>query len=94
MAKEPDGGKIKFDNYIREHIKIPEKRAAGDSVAVNASLRISYRGIIDSIKILDSPAKAYSDEVLRLLKNGPSWKPAVLNGKKIDDSVRLRIMFK
>ncbi len=29
-----------------------------------------------------------------LILEGPAWNPAVSNGEKIDDVVRLRIMFK
>jgi protein TonB len=51
-------------------------------------------GTIDSIMIIKSPGKKFSDEAVRLLKTGPAWKPAEEDGKPVEDEVRLRLVFK
>ena len=58
------------------------------------SFSVHTDGSIDSIKIIRSPGKIFSDEAIRLLRSGPSWQPAEENGQIIEDQVRLRIVFK
>jgi len=41
-----------------------------------------------------SPGRIFSEEAIRLLKEGPEWKPAISNGKTTEDKIRIRIVFK
>jgi hypothetical protein len=58
------------------------------------SFLVRSTAAIDSIKVIRSPGKEFSEEAIRLIRNGPTWKPAERNGEKIDDEVRVRIVFK
>jgi hypothetical protein len=55
---------------------------------------VKSTGIRENIKIIRSPGNSFSDEVIRLINEGPAWKPAEENGIKIDDEIRIRIVFK
>jgi len=58
------------------------------------NFKVDAEGKIDSIKIIRSPGKNFSDEAIRLIKEGPAWKPAEENGKRIDDGIKIKIVFK
>jgi TonB family protein len=90
----PENGKADLDKYIRENLRRPDTATAGQRVVVVLNFRVDLNGKIDSIKVIRSPGKMFSDEAVRLIKEGPAWKPAEENGKVINDEVRVRIVFK
>ena len=94
VPPSPVGGKSDFDKYIRENLQWPDTLSSGQKAIVVLSFSVHTDGSIDSIKIIRSPGKAFSDEAIRLLRSGPSWQPAVDNGQVIEDQARLRIVFK
>jgi len=89
----PVNGKENFDKYIEENIRRPANAGPGEMIVV-VSFIVRNTGIRDSIKIVSSPGKSFSDEAIRLIKKGPLWKPAEENNIKIDDEVKIRIIFK
>jgi len=93
-APEPLTGRENFDRYIEDNMRCPEILKVGDKAVVVVSFVVMSNGTIDSIKIIRSPGRSFSDEAIRLIKNGPGWKPSTKNGEAIDDEVRIRIVFK
>jgi TonB family protein len=91
---QPVNGKADFDRYIRENIKRPDNATTGQRVVVVLSFIIDKNGRPDSIKVVKSPGQVFSDEAIRLIRKGPSWKPGEENGETIRDEVRIRIVFK
>ena len=88
----PVCGKSEFDKYVRKEMRLKDSIASDQKVVVVLSFSVQTDGIIDSIKITESPGKLFSDEAIRLLRSGPAWKPAVENGKVIKEKVSLRIV--
>jgi TonB family protein len=91
---QPADGQRNFDRYIEDNIRKPESMEAGQRAVVVVNFVVKSSGIIDSIRVIRSPGEAYSGEAIRLIRNGPSWNPAVSNGERIDGEVRIRIVFK
>lgn len=91
---QPVNGKSNFEKYIQENLQRPDTATAGQRVVVVVSFLVHSDGRVDSITIVRSPGKPFSDEAIRLIKSGPSWKPAEENGKIIEDEVRVRIVFR
>jgi outer membrane biosynthesis protein TonB len=91
---QPNKGQENFDKYIEENIRKPAVATSGQMEVVALSFIVKSIGKLDSIKIISSPGKTFSDEAIRLIKEGPEWKPAEQNNIKIDDEVRIRIIFK
>jgi hypothetical protein len=91
---QPVNGKDNFDKYIEENIRRPVDAKPGQKEVVVVSFTVKSSGVKDNIRIIRSPGKSFSDEALRLLNNGPEWKPAEENNRKIDDEVRIQIVFK
>jgi len=93
-SPQPANGKENFDKYIKENIRRPADAKTGKEEVVVVSFTVKSTGIPENIKIIQSPGNSFSDEAIRLIKEGPAWKPAEENGIKIDDEVRIRIVFK
>jgi TonB family protein len=94
IRPQPSVGKDNFDRYVREHIRWPDNSAAHQKVVVVLGFTVHTDGSVDSIKIIKSPGKAFSDEAIRLVRSGPAWKPAREGDNPVEDEVRLRIIFK
>jgi hypothetical protein len=91
---EPVTGKKEFDRYIKENMRRPDILKEGEKATVVMSFLVRKTGVIDSIKIIRSPGILYSDEAIRLIREGPGWKPANEKGSPIDTEMRIRIVFK
>jgi TonB family protein len=87
-------GRADFDKYIQDNLKRPDMATSGQRVVVVLNFIVDTNGKIDSLKVIRSPGKIFSDEAMRLIREGPVWKPAEQNGKAISDEVRIRIVFK
>jgi outer membrane biosynthesis protein TonB len=94
IAPQPSTGKLKFNKYIQDNLHRPDSSTTGQRVVVVLNFLVKTDGSIDSIKIVRSPGKLFSDEAIRVLKSGPSWKPALENGRAVEEEVRIRIVFK
>jgi len=94
IAPKPAVGRSEFDKYIQANIQRPDKSTTGQRVVVVLNFLVRTDGSIDSIKVVRSPGILFSDEAIRLLKSGPSWRPAEENGKPIEDEARIRIVFR
>lgn len=89
----PLNGRSSFEKYIEDNIRRPDTLGAGESVTVVLNFLVTADGIIDSIRVERSPGKIFSDEAIRLIKEGPAWKPAVKNSKPVSDTVNISIVF-
>ena len=94
LPPQPAGGKSAFDKYIQANIVWPDTSISSHKGVVVLNFLVHTDGRIDSIKIIKSPGSQFSDEAIRLLREGPAWKPAEEDGKPVEDEVRLRIVFK
>jgi len=91
---QPIDGISNFNRYIEENmIKQMDHTPGADSVIV-ISFKVLTTGFIDSIKVINSPGDELAVRAIKLIREGPAWKPAASNGQTIDDEVRLRIVFK
>jgi TonB family protein len=93
-SPQPIIGKAAFSKYIEANIVRPDSLPEGQRVVVVLSFMVRADGKPDSIMIVRSPGKKFSDEAIRLIKSGPQWKPAQRNGKPVEDEVRIKIAFK
>jgi len=89
----PVNGRASFDKYIENNIRKPATLTDEEKAVVVLSFRVQSSGIIDSLKVISSPGIEFSDEAIRLIKEGPSWNPAEVNQIKIDEEVRIKIEF-
>lgn len=94
VPPQPVTGKEAFEKYLQDYQQRPDSTTSGQRVVVVVSFMVRNDGKVDSIRIVKSPYKLFSDEAIRLIKNGPFWKPAREDGKNIDDEVSVKVVFK
>ncbi len=91
---QPVTGKSKFNEYVRTNLRRPGNKDSDKKAIVVLNFIVRTSGDIDSIRIIRSPGKEYSEEAIRVIKSGPLWNPAKENGKPVEEDVRLRIVFR
>jgi len=91
---EPEGGLEAYRMYIEEQIRYPSGVTTRNREVVVLKFDVGSDGSIARILTLRSPGDPFTEEAIRLLNEGPSWKPAVNESGHTDDVVRMRIVFK
>ena len=91
---EPSVGYKAYKKYIEEHIEFPVDDTVSEKVVVVLKFNITRSGEISEVTALRSPDELFSAEAIRLLMEGPAWNPASNDRGTIDESVRMRIVFK
>jgi hypothetical protein len=79
------GGDLqKFQKYILENFKISESvKNYGASGKIIAKFIVDANGKVGNIKIIKGLNFASDSEMVRVLQNSPSWKPAKQRGKNV-----------
>jgi TonB family protein len=91
---QPLDGISNFDRYIEENMIKPLALTPGVDSVVVINFTVLTTGTIDSVKVLNSPGDEFTRKAMRLITEGPPWKPAENNGQTINDEVRIRMVFK
>ena len=90
---EPVTGLDSFNIWIENNIRNPETdNDIQESVVI--SFTVNKDSTITDIKIISSPGMAFSREAKRLIKEGPLWKPAMIDGKPVEEEYRFTIRFR
>lgn len=82
-----------FRAYVKENLVHPEG-LEDQSGVVRLQFTVSPSGQTEDIKILKSPGPAFEREAIRLLQEGPAWKPAIENGEAVARTLKLSIRFR
>jgi len=90
---KPQPGYDEYREYLAEKQVYPQALKHMGRVTVSLELVIQADGRLGEIRVLESPAKAFSDEATRLVREGPDWLPAFKDGKAVRDTVKLELIF-
>lgn len=93
ISPQPVDGNSNFNRYLVENMKRLRVPPHIEAVAV-VTFVVRTSGALDSIKVISSPGGEFAGEAIRLIREGPAWKPAENNGQPIDKEVRVMIDFK
>ena|GEM_PF-1209243 len=69
MLSQPKGGWSIFEDYLKNNNKL----FSNSGLSVELSFSVGKDGKPTDIKIVKGQDKAFEDEAIRLLKNGPKW---------------------
>jgi hypothetical protein len=94
LSAEPVNGLPALNKYIENNLVKPDIFKKGQRVVVVVNFKVKTDGTLDSFRIIKTGGQLYSEEAIRLIKEGPGWKPATENGKAVEEEVRVRIVFK
>ncbi len=89
----PVTGAEEFKNYIKNNLNFPEDTGLKKAVVV-LNFIVGTNGDIKNISRVRSNGSPFYIEAVRLLSEGPSWVPAQFEDKKIEEAVRLMIIFR
>lgn len=90
------GGDLqKFRNWVSSRIQYPEvAKAAQIGGRVVAEFVIEKDGSLTNIVILQQPDRSLGDEVIRLLKSSPKWKPGMQRKQAVRVKYTMPIEFR
>ena len=88
MDAEPVIGWEKYNQYIDSNKRIPQNESLQKGEVV-LSFKVNQKGELSSLNVKPSLNKAYDNEAIRLVKEGPAWR--ITKGKKT--KVKLIVKF-
>lgn len=94
MAEFP-GGINKARAFIADNLMYPEEAQENE---VEATARVKFvvekDGAVTNIKLEKKLGYGFHEEVMRIFKRMPKWKPALLNGKSVRSQFAMPITFR
>jgi periplasmic protein TonB len=85
LEKGPEfpGGPEAWSKFLNRHLQTPADLEAGEKKTVLISFLVDADGSVTGFKVVQSGGNAFDNEVIRVLKKMPKWKPAIQNGHPV-----------
>jgi len=93
LAAEPVSGYKTYNEYLNSEAILPPNYP-NDKEVIRLRIQLNGSGEIESIENLNQADETLFEKAKQIVLNGPAWKPELLNNKKVDSSVKLRIVFR
>ena len=81
-SAEFPGGQKAWLAFLSRHLITPAELQSGERKTVMVRFLVDADGNITNFEIVQSAGAAFDNEVIRVLKKMPRWKPAIQNGHK------------
>ena len=89
------GGQIGLSKFLSNNIKYPDyARESGIQGNVYVTFVVKTDGSISNIKILRGIGGGCDEEVIRVIKKMPNWKPGKQDGKNVNVQFNLPVNFR
>ena len=82
-APQFPGGAEAWMRFLSRHLQAPDALQEGEKKSVLIRFLVSADGSIAQYEVVQSGGTAFDNEVIRVLKKMPKWKPALQNGKPV-----------
>jgi TonB family protein len=91
---EPQGGRNAFKKYLEEQLQYP-KQALDNQVRgkVTVQFTVQPNGQLSDFQVLKGLGYGCDEEVIRLIKEGPSWIPSKKDNQPVKEKVKIRLNF-
>lgn len=85
LEKGPEfpGGQQAWANFLNRYLQTPDELEPGEKKMVLISFLVDVDGAVTGFKVVRSGGNAFDNEVIRVLKKMPKWKPAIQNGQPV-----------
>jgi len=91
---EPQGGRNAFKRYLEEQLQYPEQALENQVRGkVTVQFTVQPNGQLSDFQILKGLGYGCDEEVIRLIKEGPSWVPSKKNNRPVKEKVKIRLNF-
>jgi N-acetylmuramoyl-L-alanine amidase len=80
------GGTIAWTKYLERNLKtsfLNQQNAPPGKYTIIVSFQISDNGMVSNVNSQNNPGYGTKEEAERIIKKGPSWIPAMQNGKNV-----------
>ena len=95
LAATPVGGQRAFRDYLRDSLEYPEKAMKDEKEgSVRLSFLVNMDGTLQNIRVVKGLTEECDAEAIRLLREGPAWHPAIINGRRTARTVQISIPFR
>ncbi|MCE4564568.1 carboxypeptidase-like regulatory domain-containing protein [Maribellus sp. CM-23] len=93
LAAEPVSGHKAYREYLNREAILPPSYPE-DKVVIKLHINFNRNGVIQSIENLNQADETLFAKAKQIIIDGPAWNPELVNGEKVDSSVKLRIVFR
>lgn len=91
---EPVGGIRAYDKYLENNRQYPQQALDNDVKGrVIVGFDVGVNGEISNFKVIRSLGHGCDDEVIRLVKTGPAWRPTTEDNKAVESTVHVKMKF-
>lgn len=94
ITASPVDGIVAFKQYMDTTLIYPTVPAPAEKEVVVLKFSITPNGQPVNFRVIRSPGPPFTQEAIRVLSQGPDWRPTTNNGTYVEDDVRLRIVFR
>jgi periplasmic protein TonB len=78
------GGAQGWSEYLQKNLRYPKKAIKKNiQGVVRVQFLVDKAGNISEVMALNDPGGGLAEESVRIIANGPKWRPAEQNGKKV-----------
>jgi hypothetical protein len=94
QAAEFHAGPGEWDSFLYLNITYSEK-IQKDNIGGSALARITIdsTGVVSKVEILESTTPVLNEELIKIIKTSPRWKPAIQNGRNVSSAFLQPINF-
>lgn len=89
-GKEGIGAFKAFEEWVRARVKLPADDSTG---TVSVGYAVGRNGKVQEVQVLSGTDPVLCEEVVRVVKSAPKWKPAVYDGNPIRITNRVDVVF-
>lgn len=91
----PQGGMDELIQYVEKNVIYPVDDGQTARVLLRIGFTVSENGRLYNFKQERGPDnELFFDEAVRVLREGPSWSPALKDGKAVEEQVSLNVVFR
>lgn len=88
------GGQSAFSRFLSRHLRVPEEHMQpGQKVRVVVKFVVGAQGDLTQIEFPDEPNMVFRQEVMRVMKKMPRWKPGMQNGRAVAVYFHIPVIF-
>lgn len=77
------GGMAAWANFLSRNLQVPDELMAGEKKNVLVAFKVAADGSVTGFRVVQSAGNVFDNEVIRVLKKMPKWKPALQHGTPI-----------
>lgn len=77
------GGQEAWVNFLRKNLIAPAELEIDQKKTVKVRFLVDADGSVTGFEIVETGGRSFDNEVIRVLKKMPKWKPAIQNGEPI-----------